>query len=139
MPGDTFADIAPILTGRSKKTSRNNLARLYSNENFPLPVVQALRSLGHDVLTVLEAGHADRSVPDEEVLAFAFQENRILLTHNRKHFIRLHADGRPHAGIIACTVDIDFVSQANRIHDAMAQVSDFRGVLFRVNKPANSP
>ena len=29
------------------------MARLYSNENFPLPVVEILRSLGHDVLPVL--------------------------------------------------------------------------------------
>lgn len=27
------------------------IARLYSNENFPLPVVAALRGFGHDVLT----------------------------------------------------------------------------------------
>ena len=27
------------------------IARLYANENFPLPVVFALRELGHDVLT----------------------------------------------------------------------------------------
>jgi hypothetical protein len=33
------------------------VARLYANENFPLRVVEALRQLGHDVLTVREAGH----------------------------------------------------------------------------------
>ena len=27
------------------------MARLYANENFPLPVVNELRRLGHDVLT----------------------------------------------------------------------------------------
>jgi hypothetical protein len=27
------------------------MARLYSNENFPLPVVEELRRLGHEVLT----------------------------------------------------------------------------------------
>jgi hypothetical protein len=30
------------------------LAAIYSNENFPLPVVQGLRKLGHDVLTIQE-------------------------------------------------------------------------------------
>ena len=30
------------------------MARLYSNENFPLPVVQKLRVFGHDVLTIQE-------------------------------------------------------------------------------------
>jgi hypothetical protein len=28
------------------------MARLYSNENFPLPVVERLRVLGRDVLTI---------------------------------------------------------------------------------------
>ena len=27
------------------------IARLYSNENFPLDIVKKLRALGHDVLT----------------------------------------------------------------------------------------
>jgi hypothetical protein len=39
------------------------MARLYSNENFPLPVVQELRNFGHDVLTVREAGNADQATP----------------------------------------------------------------------------
>ena len=38
------------------------MARLYSNENFPLPVVEELRRLGHDVLTTHEAGESGKSV-----------------------------------------------------------------------------
>ena len=34
------------------------MARLYANENFPLPVVEELRRLGHEVLTTYEAGDA---------------------------------------------------------------------------------
>jgi len=34
------------------------MARLYGDENFPYPVVLALRRLGHDVLTAQEAGKA---------------------------------------------------------------------------------
>lgn len=30
------------------------MARLYANENFPLPAVEELRRLGHDVLTTYE-------------------------------------------------------------------------------------
>lgn len=33
------------------------MARIYSNENFPLPVVKQLRQLGHDVLTIQETGN----------------------------------------------------------------------------------
>ena len=32
------------------------MVRLYSNENFPFPVVQELRRLGHDITTVQETG-----------------------------------------------------------------------------------
>ena len=66
------------------------MARFYSNENIPLPLVEELRGLGHDVLTSHDAGNANRSVPDEEVLRFAASANRAVLTLNRKHFVRLH-------------------------------------------------
>jgi putative acetyltransferase len=45
------------------------LARLYADENFPLPAVEGLRRLGHDVLTSREAALAGLAIPDEEVLA----------------------------------------------------------------------
>jgi len=52
------------------------IARLYSNENFPLPVVTALRVCGHDVLTSLDAGNANAAIPDDEVLRFATADQR---------------------------------------------------------------
>jgi hypothetical protein len=36
------------------------MARCYSNESFPLRVVRELRLLGHDVMTSLDAGQAQR-------------------------------------------------------------------------------
>jgi uncharacterized protein with PIN domain len=111
------------------------VARLYSNENFPFPVVEELRRLGHDVLTIQETGRAGQAVPDEEVLAFSKAEDRILVTLNRKHFIRLH-DRRPgHTGIIVCTYDPDFGRQAHRIHDALEENPRMAGQLVRVNRP----
>ena len=50
------------------------MARIYSNENFPLPVVERLRELGHDVLTTFDAGQNNQALPDEDVLAFASDE-----------------------------------------------------------------
>lgn len=76
------------------------MTRLYSNENFPQPAVDALRAFGHDVLTTSDSGKAGLRISDEEVLAFATAEARILVTYNRKHFIRLHNDNSNHAGII---------------------------------------
>lgn len=42
------------------------MARLYADENFPLPIVELLRSEGHDVLTTEEAGNSGAGIPDEE-------------------------------------------------------------------------
>ena len=111
-------------------------ARLYANENFALPVVLELRRLGHDVLTTHEAGRSDQSVPDDEVLRFASAEDRAVLTLNRKHFIRLHREGADHQGIIVCTYDPDFNSQAARINSVLQERVPLSGSLLRVNRPA---
>jgi hypothetical protein len=66
------------------------VARFYSDEKISQQVVAELRRLGHDVLTSLEAGNANSSVSDSDVLAFAATKDRILLSHNRLHFLRLH-------------------------------------------------
>jgi len=62
------------------------MARFYSNENFPIQTVRELRRLHHDVLTSQDAGNANRSVSDEEVLQYAASERRALLTQNRLNF-----------------------------------------------------
>ena len=64
------------------------MARLYADEDFPYPVVLELRRLGHDVLTVQEAGKAGQK--DEAVLDEARADGRAVLTHNRRDFIHLH-------------------------------------------------
>ena len=104
---------------RKTKPTKRPVFRLYSNENFPLPVVEELRRLGCDITTVTETGRAGQAWPDEEVLAYAIAESRALLTINRKHFFRLHRTTPAHAGIIACTFDTDFAGQAARIHSAL--------------------
>lgn len=111
------------------------MARLYADENFPRPAVSALRALGHDVLTALDAGQADRGIPDEDVLAFSHARGRVVLTHNRKHFRALHASGQPHSGIVICTEDRNFVALASRIDASLAILDDPTGVLIRVNRP----
>ena len=112
------------------------MARLYSNENFPLPVVNELRRLGHDVLTIQETGQGNQSLSDEAVLILALTEKRMVLTLNRKHFIRLHHEGKDHCGIVVCTLDIDFVGLAQRIHDEINTGSENHRPLIRVNRPS---
>ena len=45
-------------------------------------IVELLRTFGHDVLTVQEAGNGGLGIPDEDVLAFAISHNRAVLTRN---------------------------------------------------------
>lgn len=111
------------------------MARLLADENFPFPVTQELRVLGHDVMTLNELGKADQGFTDEAVLRLARSEDRAVLTLNRKHFVRLHREGREHAGIFACTFDVDFAGQARRIAKAIAGADRLVGELFRINRP----
>ncbi|QDV39667.1 DUF5615 family PIN-like protein [Tautonia plasticadhaerens] len=111
------------------------MARLYADENFPRPVVEALRGLGHDVLTALEAGQAGQRIADDAVLAYAHSLARAVLTHNRKHFRGLHASGQEHSGIVICTEDRDFGMLAVRVAAALAEAGDPSGRLIRVTRP----
>lgn len=111
------------------------MARIYANENFPFPVVEELRRSGHDVLTVLDAGKAGVAEPDDAVLAYAHAHSRVLLTLNRRHFVRLHGELPEHAGIIVCSYDPDFPGLAERIHKAIAAEKALAGQLLRINRP----
>jgi predicted nuclease of predicted toxin-antitoxin system len=111
------------------------MAHLYADEQYPYPVVEFLRLLGHDVLTVQEADKANQRISDPDVLAFATVENRAVITQNRKDFIKLHRLQPDHAGIIACTDDRNWEALANRIHAAIAAEESLRGKLIRVVRP----
>ena len=111
------------------------MARLYSDEQYPYPVVELLRALGHDILTVQEAGKANQGIPDSDVLAFASSEKRAVITENRKDFFRLHRIQPDHAGIIACTNDRDWKALANRINLAIIAEESLQGKLIRIVRP----
>jgi predicted nuclease of predicted toxin-antitoxin system len=108
------------------------MARLYADEQFSFPVVALLRNFGHDALTIQEAGNAGHD--DPEVLAFAVNNDRAVVTQNRRHFIRLHTQQPNHAGIIVCTGDKNLEILATRINDAIAGEETLRGKLIRVNR-----
>jgi hypothetical protein len=112
------------------------MARLYSNENFPVPVVERLRLMGHDVLTSQEAGRASQCIPDEEVLRFAIEQQRAILTLNRRHFVSLHQNvNGAHYGVIVCHVDPDFGRFASNVHQMIESTgNDLARKLIRVNR-----
>ena len=98
-------------------------------------MVHELRRLGHDVLTRQDAGNAGQAISDDAVLSFAVTQGRAVLTQNRRHFIRLHASRPEHSGMVVCTVDPDFASQAQRVHEAIESLTSLHGQLVRVNRP----
>ena len=114
------------------------MARLYTNENFPLQVVDELRRLGHEVLTSQEAGNVGQGIPDEEVLDFSRTQNRVLLTLNRRHFIRLHQKQPAHAGIVVCTFDPNFTGLAARIDTTLRSYAELSRQLIRINRPVTT-
>ena len=113
------------------------MIKLYTNENFPFPSVQALKKLGYDVLTTQDAGLAGKAISDIDVLKHAIKQKRVLITLNRKHFIYLHSKIPEHYGIIVCTFDPGFNALANRIHQAISEKKDLSKILIRINRSMN--
>ena len=109
---------------------------LYADENFPLPVVEELRRLGLDVLTMYEDEKANQSLTDEEVLSIARDKNRVLLTANRRDFIQLHRRQPNHSGMIVCTFDPDFIGQGQRIANALRDRASLENELIKIYRPA---
>ncbi len=106
----------------------------YADENFPRPVVVALRLLDHDVLTAYEDGRANQEIPDDQVLERAAQLGRAVLSMNRRDFARLHAAQQEHAGIVLCKNEADFEGQAQRIDNAVQLLTTLDNQLIRIQK-----
>jgi hypothetical protein len=106
---------------------------LYADEDFTYPVVEELRRLGHDVLTAQQDNR--RATPDPDILARAHALGRALLTHNRRHFERLHKQGADNGGILSATRDHPHhAALAARIHAALSGRAPGRWCI-RVNRP----
>lgn len=103
------------------------MARLLADENFPLPAVQELRRLGHDVLTLGDLGKADQGLLDDAVVSLATEDGRAVLTINRRHFVWLHDEQPEHGGIVVCSLDVDFAGQASRIAAALESEATLAG------------
>ena len=110
------------------------MVNLYADEQFPFRATQHLRSLKHDVLTVQEAGNANQGIADEKVLEFATQQERAVLTLNRRDFIRLHKQDSNHGGIIVTKDDADKIQLAERIDRVIQSQIPLKGKLVRVTK-----
>jgi predicted nuclease of predicted toxin-antitoxin system len=107
----------------------------YSNENFPLAMVELMRSVGYDVLTSHEAGNSNQRIPDGQVLEYASRSNRIVITENRQDFIDLHYSKVFHCGIVICKADRDYGGKVRILHDFLSKdVASLENRLLRIQK-----
>lgn len=76
--------------------------RLYLDEDVPLSFGEALMNRGVDVKTTQETGNQGKS--DLDQLVYTAGERRVLFSHNKVDFIKLHhafiKNNRTHSGII---------------------------------------
>ncbi len=80
--------------------------KLLLDEMIGPRIAQELRDRGHDVTAVAERTDL-RALPDDVILDFARDDERIVVTRNVGDFARLHqqwlAEGRQHPGIVMVT------------------------------------
>jgi predicted nuclease of predicted toxin-antitoxin system len=97
--------------------------RFHLDENVDHAIAGGLRRRSINVTTSTDAHLL--SSPDEEQLAFASREGRVLITHDRD-LVRLHALGTPHAGIAYCPSGTrtigEIVRQLLLMHECLAEV-----------------
>jgi len=75
----------------------NRKLSFYTDEHVPNSVVKGLRLRDIDILTTKEANLLGAT--DEELIAFAKKEGRIIFTQD-EDFLRLHAKGLEHNGMV---------------------------------------
>jgi predicted nuclease of predicted toxin-antitoxin system len=73
--------------------------RFHLDEHINPAIANGLRRRGIDVTATVESGL--QGATDEEHLAFARAERRVIITHD-DDYLRLHQQGIPHAGIVYC-------------------------------------
>jgi predicted nuclease of predicted toxin-antitoxin system len=110
--------------------------KLYLDEDVNINLAVRLRGYGYNVVTTLEVGNLGN--PDEKQLEYAANNDRVLLTHNRRDFRRLHRDwihrAQYHCGIIV-SVHINLEELERRMLTLLMNVSaeQARGMLFSLS------
>ena len=92
------------------------------DEHIPPALANALRHRGIDVTTTVDSGLVGAA--DRDHLAFATAAGRVVVTQDTD-FLRLHAQGVPHAGIVYCRAHSRSISEIVRrlvlIHAALSK------------------
>lgn len=114
--------------------------KLYLDENIDVSVAAALRRRGIDVVTARDRGKLGAS--DEEHLALAGSEGRLLVTHDIADFARLHqqwlATGKEHAGIVLSNMLTPgaMVRRVVRLYESVSRDETTNRLIFLAQFPA---
>lgn len=79
---------------------------LIDEDSLAKYLVNLLKKAGHNVITVQDVNLMGK--PDEIVLNYAKENNRVLLTRNCDDFLNLHQINYSHSGILAVYQYADF-------------------------------
>jgi predicted nuclease of predicted toxin-antitoxin system len=100
--------------------------RILANENFPRGAVEALRFAGHDVVWIRTESPG---IADEEVLARAMGEQRVLFTFDKDFGELAYRVGLPsECGVVLFRIRMDSPDQvAERVVNLIATRTDWVG------------
>lgn len=105
--------------------------RLLADENIPSALVVFLRSRGHDVIA------PEPSTPDEQVLALAAKERRILITQDKNLGNVLEYPPKKYPGIVLLRIHPPLIAVLSKALDALFDrfaPRDFAGRLFVLDR-----
>jgi uncharacterized protein with PIN domain len=90
----------------------NLFIELYLDEDVSVLLAKLLRARGFEVITTQDAKRLGAS--DKEQLEYAVSKEKVLLTHNRIHFKKLHKEylreNKEHYGIIIATRQNEYIT-----------------------------
>ena len=94
------------------------MVRLLIDESTGQAVVEHLRNLGYDVAAVAELMP---QAPDEEVIAYAYREQRVLISNDLDFGEKVYRDGYPHAGVLLLRLADDRAATKIRVVTAILE------------------
>jgi predicted nuclease of predicted toxin-antitoxin system len=103
--------------------------RFHLDENVDQALAQALSRRGLDVTLPSSVGLSGAS--DEEQIAFALRERRVIVTHDAD-FLRLAFQGVPHAGIAFCHFGTRTIGEMLRVLLLLSEFYEPEAILGRV-------
>jgi predicted nuclease of predicted toxin-antitoxin system len=114
------------------------MARFLLDENVDARLATFLRELGHDVQAIaVDYPHA---LADEDVLAIALSERRVLVTGDQDFGELVVRDGRSHAGVILLRLRTTELSRvqarlSKALNDNQDRLTEFLVVTDRTVRP----